>query len=282
MELIMNTRPTIILFVALAFPSISVASDNEWQLTSLNRAVEQTNFIVGDGCSGTLISLSQKLILTNYHCIDRYISVIDRERTGKDGFVRKVRERRLADVMVEQRGYNGFVRVSSSSYVTEIIADDKKRDLAILKIKTSIPQIYASQILPDGQEIIRGERVYIVGNPAGNDNTVVEGIISNINRTFEFDWTRNEKLPMIQFSGGIYGGNSGGALYNTKGRLIGVPAAGYPSANFIGLAVPADIVKIFMRDHCLASAFDVTIDDAVCRAEKAKKEKSEKSDKPEE
>lgn len=235
------------------------ASAAEWTLAQMNRVIDQTNFVVNRGCSGTLISVSERLILTNYHCIDSLISFVEKEETDANGYSKKVRVRRYADVNVEQHGYDGFARISTSSYVAEILAEDKKVDLAMLRIKSSIPHQIASTILPDTNQIVRGERVYVVGNPAGNDATVVEGIVSNLNRTFQLPWTGNERVAMIQFSGGIYGGNSGGALYNSSGYLIGVPAAGHRDATFIGLAIPISTVKSFMLDNCLGYVYNASL-----------------------
>lgn len=245
-----------------------------WPLDEMNTAINSTNFIVNGGCSGTLISLKEKLILTNHHCIEGSVSSVEREITDDIGNVRKVKVRKYDDVAVVQNRYDGFIKAGSASYVTEIVAEAKTSDLAVLRIRGDIPHGYASPLLPDGAKVVRGERVYIVGNPAGEDATLVEGVVSNVNRTFEFPWTNGSKLPMIQISGGIYGGNSGGAAYNAKGQLIGVPSAGYRVATFIGFAIPVEVVKLFLKDACLASIFDSTADDKKCRDE-AKKKKRE-------
>lgn len=264
------------IFAAISFLLVTNAAyAGEWTLEELNRTIDQTNFVVNKGCSGTLISLEERLILTNYHCIDSNVSIVEKEETDSNGMVRKIRQKRYSDVIVEQHGYYGHDKVSTSTYIAEIVAEEKKKDLAIVRIKSSIPHQIASRILPNEMKISRGERVYTVGNPAGNDATVVEGIISNLNRTFEFPWTGNEKLAMIQFSGGIYGGNSGGALYNSNGYLIGVPAAGHRDATFIGLAIPISVVKDFMRDFCLAKVFDASFDKDKCIAVRKKEKKDE-------
>jgi len=247
------------LYSILFFVMTSSAIAAEWTLEQMNRVIDQTNFVVNRGCSGTLISLEERLILTNHHCIDSLISFVEREETDANGYAKKVRVRRYADVNVEQHGYDGFDKVSTASYVAEIIAEDKKVDLAILRIKSAIPHRVASVILPDDRQIVRGERVYIVGNPSGMDATVVEGIVSNLNRTFQLPWTGNERVAMIQFSGGIYGGNSGGALYNSSGYLIGVPAAGHRDATFIGLAIPIRTVKKLMLDNCLGHIYNASL-----------------------
>lgn len=243
------------------------------ELSEINQIVDQTNFIVEKGCSGTLIDLKNRLVLTNYHCVDSKISVIDREETSSNGQLKKFRIKKYTDISIEQNGYNGFEKVSSAQYFADIVAEDKTVDLAILKIKSDIPHKIASSILPETIIVIRGETVYAVGNPGGMDATIVRGIVSNLNRTFEFPWTNNTKLAMIQFSGGIYGGNSGGALYNDKGYLIGVPAAGFTQATFIGLAIPAEIVRTFMKKNCLSEAFDTNANNQQCLDDKKKKEK---------
>lgn len=246
---------SILMSVVMA-SSVSAA---EWSLEQMNRVIDQTNFVVNRGCSGTLISIEERLILTNFHCIENNISFVEREETDNNGYSRKVRVRRYSDINVEQHGYDGFARVSTASYVAEIVAEDKKVDLALVRIKSTIPHQIASNILPDSMKIVRGERVYIVGNPAGNDATVVEGIVSNLNRTFQLPWTGNERVAMIQFSGGIYGGNSGGALYNSSGFLIGVPAAGHRDATFIGLAIPISTVKKFMAENCYSHIYNLSL-----------------------
>jgi S1-C subfamily serine protease len=264
---------TKLFYSVVFFVMSSAAIASGWTLEQMNRVIDQTNFVVNRGCSGTLISIEERLILTNHHCIDRNISFVEREEIDNNGFAKKVRVRRYADVNVEQHGYDGFARVSTSSYVAEIVAEEKKYDLAVLRIKSNIPHQLASKILPDDLKIVRGERVYVVGNPAGNDATVVEGIVSNLNRTFQLPWTGNEKVAMIQFSGGIYGGNSGGALYNSAGYLIGVPAAGHRDATFIGLAIPISTVKSFLADHCLARVYNLNFNISECMARRKKEQR---------
>lgn len=258
-----NAVFSIALSVALLTHAGSAAA-SEWPVADMNRAIEQTNFVVNRGCSGTLISVTERLILTNFHCVERDLEVRQREVPQPDGTVKTVKQRRFADIKVEQHSYDGFARTGTATFVAQVVADDKARDLALVRVSGPIPNNYAS---PIGDIPMRGERVYVVGNPAGLENTVVEGVVSNVNRTFEFPWTE-EKLAMIQFSGGIYGGNSGGALYNARGELVGVPAAGLASANFIGLAIPADVVKFFLRERCFAKVFDASADDNACRAKR--------------
>jgi S1-C subfamily serine protease len=252
----------------------TLAKAQSWSIADMNKAIDQTNFIVNRGCSGTLIDLKEKLVLTNYHCIDSNVTSVERELTNGEGYVKKVKVRIYEDIPVEQNRYDGFTKTGSASYIGEIIAESKTRDLALLKLKGDIPHTYASPLLPRDGKVVRGDPIYSVGNPAGEDATLGSGIVSNVNRTFDFPWTAGAKLAMIQFSGGLFGGNSGGALYNDKGQLIGVPAAGYRQATFIGFAIPVQVVKTFLKDNCFFKD-DTIADDPECRDDKKKKAKKD-------
>ena len=259
----------------LHFPAMAQG----WSIEAINKTIEQTNFIVDQGCSGTLIQTNPGLILTNYHCIDGKVSMVEREVTIR-GAVIKRKFRKYLDVPVSQRTYDGFVLTGSANYIAEIVAEEKTKDLALLRVKGKLPHYFAAPIIPDGVPVLRGERVYSVGNPLGNDATIIEGIISNANRAFDLPWTDGARLPMLQISGGIAGGNSGGALYNSNGFLIGVPAAGYQGTT-LGFAVPmVEIIKPFLRENCFAETFDKSADDKRCLGEKKLKEKAT-TEKPE-
>lgn len=271
----MSLKPWFVLWiVSLVVLALSLPARAEWSVEDINKTIEQTNVVVGRGCSGTIISVTEKLVLTNYHCIDADVEMVERDVELPSGAVKKMKFKRYKDVPIRQFTYNGYSTTGTAIYVSEIVAESKKVDLALLRFSGDIPHTYASPILPEGGTIRRGEPVFIVGNPLLEESSLVTGVVSNVNRTFQFPWTGGEKLPMVQFSGGIFGGNSGGALYNDKGQLIGVPAAGYSGATFIGFAIPAHIVRAFLKENCFASVYGAE-GDAECREKKRKaKEKA--------
>ena len=261
-------RAFLIAFITLACLNLPAGAE-PWPIADMNKMVDQTNFIVDDRCSGTLISLKEKLLLTNNHCVQHKVSVIEEEIVGEDGSINKVKREKFDDIPVTQNHYKGFAQVGSSAFQTEIVAHDKKRDLAILRFKQdAIPFVIAAPILPNGIDLVRGELITIVGNPMLMEASVVRGEISSLTRQIEVG---GDKRDYIQISGGMFGGNSGGALYNERGQLIGIPAAGSPSATFIGLAIPVQSAKDMLKQHCLASVFDPQADDVKCKAEKEKK-----------
>jgi S1-C subfamily serine protease len=237
----------------------------------LNRQIEQTNFIVGTGCSGTLVNLDEKLVLTNHHCIRPHVTSREVEITSPDGVVRKVKERRFLPVNLTQRRYVNFDFVGSSSYTAEIVVAIETADLAVLKINGPIPHTQAATFIPNGDPVIRGEKVYIVGNPSGLDATLAVSAVSSMNRKFATSWANDEQLPFMQVAG-IWFGNSGGAVYNAKGQLVGIPTAVVGIAQ-LGLALPVqEVVKPRLRKECFARLFDpgAVEADKACVAEKRK------------
>ena len=261
-------------YAVLLFPSAA----DEWTAEEINKTIEATNFIVNRGCSGTLIAINPSLVLTNYHCIDGNVDSVEREVRAPDGTVAKKKFRKYTDVTTEQKTHDGFTLVGSASYIAEIVAEAKTSDLALLKLKGRTPHSYFSPIIPDGQPVLRGERVWIVGNPLGLESTVTAGIIS-ANRSLDPPWADGARIPVLQISGGMSGGNSGGALYNSKGQLVGVPFAGYRGDGHLGFAITIDVVKAFLRENCFASTFDKGANDDRCRGEKMLKAKADPANK---
>ena len=240
-------------FILATLAAFIVTPAFAWSdVNSMNRFIDQTNFIVGRGCSGTLIDVENRLILTNDHCITKFVGTTVREIV-ENGAVIKKEVPNNRDVIVGQRSYTNHRMVSSASYNATIVYRDPSIDLALLQFRAdTIPhQIEASIFMG---EVLRGQVVFVVGNPLGLDASVTKGIISSTNRYLKVG--ANEK-PYLQVDAGITGGNSGGSLYNDSGELIGVPAAA-ARGTAIGLAIPVFFIKQFLVDACWASVFDDT------------------------
>ncbi len=99
----------------------------------------------------------------------------------------------------------------------EIIGSDSVTDLAILKIEAD--NLTAAE-LGDSDSVQVGEFAMAIGNPLDMQNTVTSGIISGINR--EITDTDGTSYTLIQTDAAINAGNSGGALVNADGKVIGI------------------------------------------------------------
>ena len=135
----------------------------------------------------------------------------------------------------------------NKSYTATLIGVDTNTDLAVLKINSNNPFPYIPFGDSDNSRI--GEWVLAVGNPFNLNSTVTAGIISAKSRDLsEYD---QKNQSFIQTDAAVNMGNSGGALVNTYGELIGINTAIQSiSGGFVGyaFAVPSNIVRKVFED----------------------------------
>ena len=135
----------------------------------------------------------------------------------------------------------------NKSYTATLIGVDTNTDLAVLKINADDPFPYIPFGDSDNSRI--GEWVLAVGNPFNLNSTVTAGIISAKSRDLsEYD---QKNQSFIQTDAAVNMGNSGGALVNTYGELIGINTAIQSiSGGFVGyaFAVPSNIVRKVFED----------------------------------
>ena len=133
-------------------------------------------------------------------------------------------------------------------YDATIVGTDETTDLAVIKIeKTGLP----AAELGNSDSIKVGEFSMAIGNPLGMESTVTAGIISAVNRTIT---SENRNYTVIQTDAAINSGNSGGALVNSKGQVIGINTLKLSGTGIegIGFAIPinstVDIYKQLISD----------------------------------
>ena len=188
-----------------------------------------TNMELGSG-SGVIYS-EDGYIITNYHVIEDATSVVVT----------------LSD---------------EQEYEAVIIGADEASDLAVLKIDAG-RKLPAAE-LGNSSELQIGELVVAIGNPLGYDNTVTDGIVSGLNRQLS-DYT--DEMTLIQTNAAINSGNSGGALVNGRGEVIGINSAKLVASNAegMGFALSIDEVKplveqLITQGHVSRPYMGVTID----------------------
>lgn len=125
-------------------------------------------------------------------------------------------------------------------FSAEVVAQDEETDLAVLRIDTSGESMPSLRVGADTDPEI-GDIVLAIGNPFGVGQTVTSGIVSALGRTNVSDIS-----SAIQTDAAVNPGNSGGALVNLNGELIGVNTAIFSrsgGSNGIGFAIPAALVE---------------------------------------
>lgn len=135
-------------------------------------------------------------------------------------------------------------------YTAKLIGTDPSTDIALLKIEEKgLP--YLNFANSDLVEV--GQWVLAVGNPLGLNSTVTAGIVSAKGRSIDL-LSQQSRTPIesfIQTDAAINRGNSGGALVNTRGDLIGINSAISSSSGYYegyGFAVPSNLAKKVVED----------------------------------
>ena len=133
----------------------------------------------------------------------------------------------------------------NKTYTAELIGTDEKTDIALLKIDADEDLPYVT--FGDSDQAKVGEWVLAVGNPFNLNSTVTAGIISAKAR----DLSGVSAQSFIQTDAAVNPGNSGGALVNTNGDLIGINTAiSSQTGSYIGysFAVPSNIARKVVED----------------------------------
>ena len=156
---------------------------------------------VGAG-SGIIISKtdSELLIVTNYHVVEDtkeiVVSFIDEENVNAT--------------------IKGFSERKDVAVIAVKLSDIKESTLDVIRMAT----------LGNSKELKVGNGIIAIGNALGYGQSVTVGVVSALDRKIEGDTYSNN---MIQLDAAINGGNSGGALLNSKGEVVGINSAKYSS-----------------------------------------------------
>ncbi len=126
-------------------------------------------------------------------------------------------------------------------YVAKVVGADPQTDVALIKIDAKdLPHV----TIGDSSSLKIGDVALAVGNPLGLEQTATIGIISAVGRS-DLRIVENGYESFIQTDAAINRGNSGGALVDAQGRLIGIPTAiqsGMSGGNIgIGFAIPSNM-----------------------------------------
>ncbi len=136
---------------------------------------------------------------------------------------------------------------TGSEYEAEIIGTDEQTDLAVIKINSSEELTVA--VLGNSENVEVGETAIAIGNPMGLEffGSVTQGIISAVNRTITVD---NRTMNLIQTDAAINSGNSGGALVNSRGEVIGINTVKVSTTGVegMGFAIPISEAKPIISD----------------------------------
>ncbi len=177
---------------------------------------------VQNAASGSGFVITQDgYIVTNYHVIDEASTI---KVTFMDG----------------------------KSYDAKLVGGDEENDLAVLKIDAAG---LTPVIIGDSGTLVVGDPVYAIGNPLGElTYSLTDGLVSALDRNVTMSDGR--RMNYIQTNTAINSGNSGGALFNAYGQVVGIVSAklsggssgSSASVEGLGFAIPMDDVKEMITD----------------------------------
>lgn len=202
-----------------------IFADTVDSMVSITTTVEGYNFfgqrVQGAASGSGFVVTDDGYILTNYHVVSD-------------------------STAISVNFYNG------DTYDAELVGYDAQNDVAVLKIDATGLQPVA---LGDSDALKEGQHVVAIGNALGQFSfSITNGIVSGLARDIQV--SNSHSMSLIQISCAINSGNSGGALLNMKGEVVGITNAKYGSSGYsneasvdnIGFAIPINSVEKIFED----------------------------------
>jgi len=127
----------------------------------------------------------------------------------------------------------------------EVVTSEPDKDIAVLQA-TEPPATLVPAVLGDPRSVRTGQEVYAMGSPFGLYGSVSAGIVSGLDRSFKVPSTGRTLTGLFQIDAAVNPGNSGGALVDRDGHVVGIVTALINPTKEdvfigIGLAVPIDV-----------------------------------------
>ncbi|MCL2564583.1 MAG: trypsin-like peptidase domain-containing protein [Defluviitaleaceae bacterium] len=203
---------------------VSVIREASYSVVSINTSIISRDFfnrpMARPGAGSGIISSADEdyiYIITNYHVIENAQSV--------------------------EISLDDYVSVAAS-----LVGSDRESDIAVIKVSRGDMEYagidnYKIAVFGDASLIEVGQTVIAIGNAMGQGQSATLGIVSAKGRTIPTEF--NTILETIQTDAAINGGNSGGALVNLRGEVIGVNTAKLQGLGVegMGFAIPSNSVK---------------------------------------
>jgi Do/DeqQ family serine protease len=261
------------LWLALT-PILLAADEKKSALPSKKPALRVDNTPVTDVRPGVVSTYADVLEPVQKAVVSIYSTKIVKERIRINPFFRQFfPELQDQERESEEQGLGSGVLVSADGYILtnnhvvegadklkvtladdrdfigKVIGADPKTDIAVVKIEPEKEQL-PFVTLADSGKLRVGDLVFAVGNPLGIGETVTMGIVSAKGRRLGILQASSGYEDYIQTDAAINMGNSGGALVDAKGRLVGINSAIYSPTRTnigIGFAVPVNLAATVMN-----------------------------------
>lgn len=226
------------LFSLFLFSVLSIAQDKN--LTIPTTETEKKN---GDLTAEEIIEQNKSALVSIWYHTNDYYSYSAYSYTYKDtvllsgsGFI-FTKEGLVGTNNHVIAGFDSlFIKTSDGTfYNAEIVYVEEKNDIAILRILDSAKKTYPFVKLGNSNDMKVGQSIYAIGSPLGFEYSISEGIVAALRDNEKVSFTDPDTYTLIektfdkviQITAAISPGNSGGALFNGKGEVIGITTYSY-------------------------------------------------------
>ena len=187
----------------------------------------------GEGIVGTGFLVDKSgLVLSNWHVTDG----------AKQMFVWTLPEEGALDAQILFKEIN--------PYYGQVVAENKLEDLALIKV-SGLPSSIIPVELGSNQEVDIGDNVYAIGHPKSLPWTFSSGMVSQIREKHKWMYVdkSEHQATVIQMQTPISTGNSGGPLFTSEGKVVGVNTLMQGEGQNLNFAVAVDHVKKFIKEN---------------------------------
>ena len=246
---------TLVIGTCFGIPSVKerlLNTQNNKSIITTSSNNGDTNVVSLSNYSDTSISVAEKVlpsvvgITVNYQISSVFGGSTTADATGsgiiisEDGYILTNNHVISSDnsysyyAIQEATGIKVNIYGDSQSYDATVVGTDSYTDLAVLKIEKNG---LTPATLGNSENVKVGEFVMAIGNPLGMDYSVTCGVVSAVNREVTSDGTT---YTAIQTDAAINSGNSGGALVNANGEVIGINTLKLAGTGIegVGFAIP--------------------------------------------
>jgi S1-C subfamily serine protease len=236
------------LFAGLEF----VGNSNRSTATTSRAATTTSNTTSSTSSSGTTIEAQQEAAIAKVEpaVVELEVTTAQGQQIGSGVIIDT-----KGDIVTNYHIVNGeesivAVLYNGSTEQAQLVGTNAADDLAVVHIQ---PFVHMTVVqIGDSSKLVVGQEVLAIGNPLGITETATKGIVSALNRSVT-ESTGTTISNAIQTDAAVNPGNSGGALINLQGQLVGIPTLtavnteSNTAANGVSFAIPSNLVQTVVQ-----------------------------------
>ena len=230
------------------FAGLEFAGNNSSTATTSKAAPTATT----TSSSGTTIATQQEVAIANVEpaVVELEVTTAQGQQIGSGVIIDT-----KGDIVTNYHIVNGEESIEAILYnagmtQAQLVGTNTTDDLAVVHIQPFTKMMVAQ--IGDSSKLVVGQDILAIGNPLGISETVTKGIVSALNRSVT-ESIGTTISNAIQTDAAVNPGNSGGALINLQGQLVGIPTLtavnteSNTAANGVSFAIPSNLVQTVVQ-----------------------------------